>query len=260
MSANISGAGSEPEIVICADPAALAQEAARRFVAAAAAAIAARGRFTVALSGGSTPKALFRLLAAAPYKDQIDWSNIHLFWGDERTVPPSDEQSNYRMTHENLLSQVPLPEWQIHRIVAENPDHEAAADAYATTLRQIFALADGEFPRFDLIHLGLGTEGHTASLFPGGPALAERTRLVAAPWVEKLDSFRITLTPPTINAAREVQFLAAGAEKADIVRAILRDPKDPNELPAQIVAPDDGRLIWLLDQAAAAKLDRDTAD
>ena len=256
MSMNTAGAGATPEISISPDAAALAQEAARRFVAAAAAAIAARGHFTVALSGGSTPKALFRLLAAAPYKEQIDWSKLHLFWGDERTVPPGDEQSNYRMTRENLLSQVPIPEGQIHRIVAENPDHEAAADAYATTLRQIFALAGGEFPRFDLIHLGLGIEGHTASLFPGSPALAERERLVAAPWVEQLNSFRITLTPPTINAAREVQFLAAGAEKADIVRAILRDPKDPNELPAQIVAPEDGRLIWLLDAAAAGELDR----
>jgi 6-phosphogluconolactonase len=254
MSMTTSGVGATPEIAISRDAAALAEEAARRFAAAAEAAIAARGRFTIALSGGSTPKALFRLLAAAPYKEQIDWSNIHLFWGDERTVPPGDEQSNYRMTRENLLSQVPIPEGQIHRIVAENPDHEVAADAYATTLRQIFALVDGEFPRFDLIHLGLGTEGHTASLFPGSPALAERERLVAAPWVEKLDSFRITLTPPVLNAAREVQFLAAGAEKADIVRAILRDPKDPNELPAQIVAPEDGKLTWLLDEAAAAKL------
>ena len=254
MSTTTSGTGAIPEIALSRDAAALAEEAARRFVAAAGAAIGARGRFTVALSGGSTPKALFRLLAAAPYKEQIDWSKLHLFWGDERTVPPGDEQSNYRMTRENLLSQVPIPEGQIHRIVAENPDHEAAADAYATTLRQIFALADGEFPRFDLIHLGLGTEGHTASLFPGSPALAERERLVAAPWVEKLDSFRITLTPPTLNAAREVQFLAAGAEKADIVRSILRGPKNPNELPAQVVAPEDGRLIWLLDEAAAAKL------
>ena len=250
----MSAAGAGPEIVISRDAAALADEAARRFVAAARAAVAARGRFTVALSGGSTPRALFRLLAAAPYNEQVDWARVHVYWGDERTVPPGDEQSNYRMARENLLSRVPIPEAQVHRIVAENPDPEAAADAYATTLRQTFALADGEFPRFDLIHLGLGTEGHTASLFPGSPALAERSRSIAAPWVEKLGSFRITLTPPTINAAREVQFLAAGAEKAAIVRAILRDPKNPDELPAQIVAPAGGRLVWLLDEAAAGEL------
>ncbi len=245
-----------PEIVISRDAAALAEEAARRFVAAARAAIAARGRFTVALSGGSTPKALFRLLAASPWRDRIDWANVHLYWGDERTVPPSDEQSNYRMTRENLLDHVAIPAGQIHRIVAENPEPEATADAYATTLRQTFGLAAGEFPRFDLIHLGLGTEGHTASLFPGSPALAETTRLVAAPWVAKLDSFRITLTPPVINAAREVQFLAAGAEKAAIVRTILRGPRNPDEYPAQIVAPQAGKLVWLLDEAAAKELDR----
>lgn len=243
------------EIVIRRDAAALAEEAARRFVAAAGAAIAARGRFTVALSGGSTPKALFRLLAASPWIERVDWANVHLYWGDERTVPPSDEQSNYRMTRENLLDRVAIPAGQIHRIVAENPDPQAAANAYATTLRQTFGLADGEFPRFDLIHLGLGTEGHTASLFPGSPALAETSRLVAAPWVEKLDSFRVTLTPPTINAAREVQFLAAGAEKAAIVKAIIQSPKDPDALPAQIVAPEDGKLVWLLDEAAAGELD-----
>jgi 6-phosphogluconolactonase len=246
---------SGAQIVIKADPAALAEEAAGRFVAAAGAAIAARGRFTVALSGGSTPKALFGLLAGSPWVEQVEWANLHVYWGDERPVPPTDSQSNYKMAKDTLLDRVPIPAGQIHRIVAENPDPNAAANAYATTLRQTFGLAEGEFPRFDLIHLGLGTEGHTASLFPGSPALGETTRLAAAPWVEKLDTYRITLTPPVLNAAREVQFLAAGAEKAAIVKAIIQTPKNPDELPAQIVVPTDGALVWLLDEAAAGQLD-----
>lgn len=237
------------------DPATLATEAARRFVAAAREAGAARGRFMVALSGGSTPKALLHLLSAPPYRDQIDWAGVHIFWGDERCVPPNDEQSNYRMAREALLVQVPIPADQIHRIPGENPDHEAAATEYEATLRRAFGLAPGELPRFDLLHLGLGTEGHTASLFPGSPALHERERLVAAPYVEKLSANRITLTPPAINAAREVQFLVAGEEKAAIVREILHIPRNPDELPAQCVAPTAGRLVWLLDRAAAARLD-----
>ena len=245
-----------PEIHISPDPQALAEEAARRFAELARAAIDARGRFVVALSGGSTPKVLLGLLAQPPYRDALAWDRIHVVWGDERCVPPDDAQSNYRMAREALLTRVPIPAANIHRMPAENPDHEAAAAEYAATLTALFTLASGELPRFDLIHLGLGTEGHTASLFPGSPALAEATRLVAAPWVEKLDAHRITLTPPVLNAAREVQFLAAGAEKAAIINAILHAPHDPNELPAQIVAPLDGRLVWLLDQAAASDLPR----
>ncbi len=243
-----------PEIVVCANPAALAEEAARRFIAAAHDAIAARGRFMVALSGGSTPKALFQLLATAPARDQVDWANVHVYWGDERPVPPTDDQSNYRMAYEALLAQVPIPEAQIHRIVAENADPEAAAAAYATTLIDTFGLPAGQLPRFDLIHLGLGTEGHTASLFPDSPALGETTKLVAAPFVEKLNTVRVTLTPPVLNAAREVQFLVAGKEKAAIVREILHEPYAPQRLPAQIIAPTAGKLLWLLDQAAAGDL------
>lgn len=243
-----------PEIHISPDPQALAAEAARRFAALAEESITARGRFVVALSGGSTPKVLLGLLAQAPYRETLAWGRIHVAWGDERCVPPDDAQSNFRMAREALLAHVPIPEEHIHRIPAENPDHEAAAADYAATLRLVFALAGDELPRFDLIHLGLGTEGHTASLFPGSPALAERERFVAAPFVAKLDAYRITLTPPVLNAAREVQFLAAGAEKADIVRDILHAPHNPTELPAQIVAPTDGRLVWLLDRAAAQRL------
>jgi 6-phosphogluconolactonase len=245
---------SHADVHISPDPATLAAEAARRFVEAASAAIAARGRFVVALSGGSTPKALFQLLATAPYRDEIDWSRVHIAWGDERCVSPDDDQSNYKMAHDALLAHVPVPAAQIHRIPAENPDHEAAAAAYATTLRQLFDVAPGDWPRFDLVHLGLGPEGHTASLFPGSPALHDHDRLVSAPFVEKLNAYRITLTPPVLNAAREVQFLVAGSEKAAIVRKILHAPRNPDELPAQIVAPTDGQLVWLLDSAATAQL------
>ncbi|MGN6361793.1 MAG: 6-phosphogluconolactonase [Thermomicrobiales bacterium] len=245
---------SQAEIHVSPDAAALAVEAARRFVLAASAAIAARGRFVVALSGGSTPKALFQLLATAPYREEIDWSRVDIAWGDERCVPPDDDQSNYKMAHDTLLAQVPILAARIHRIPAENPDHEAAAATYALTLRQLFDLAPGVWPRFDLIHLGLGPEGHTASLFPGSPALHEQTRLVAAPFVEKLNAYRSTLTPPVLNAAREVQFLVAGSEKAAIVREILHAPHNPDELPAQIVAPAEGQLVWLLDSTAAAQL------
>lgn len=243
-----------PEIHVSPDPGALAEEAARRFVAAAGAAIAGRGRFTVALSGGSTPKALLRLLAGPPHRDRVDWGRVHVAWGDERCVPPDDEQSNYRMAREALLDHVPIPHEQIYRMPAEEPDHQAAADIYAATLRRLLNPDPDEWPRFDLIHLGLGPEGHTASLFPGSPALGERERLVAAPWVEGLAAHRLTLTPPVINAAREVAFLAAGAEKAAIVHTILRGPRDPAAYPAQIIAPAAGRLTWLLDQAAAAQL------
>jgi 6-phosphogluconolactonase len=242
-----------PEIHISPNPQALAEEAARRFAILAREAFAARGRFVVALSGGSTPKVLLRLLALPPYRETLDWGRIHVAWGDERRVPPDDAQSNYRMAREALLAHVPIPVGNVRRMPAENSDHEWAAADYEATLRTLFG---DESPRFDLIHLGLGTEGHTASLFPGSPALAERERWVAAPFVEKLDAHRITLTPPVLNAAREVQFLAAGKDKAAIVRDILHAPHNPTELPAQIVAPTAGRLVWLLDTAAAQELAR----
>ncbi|HEX5504007.1 MAG TPA: 6-phosphogluconolactonase [Thermomicrobiales bacterium] len=245
---------SAPDIQVSPDPTALAEEAARRFVVLAGDAIAARGRFTVALSGGSTPRALFRLLAAPPHRDAVDWARVQVGWGDERCVPPDDEQSNYRMARETLLAHVPIPEGQIHRIPAELPDHEVAADAYAATLREVFAPPPGAWPRFDLLYLGLGPEGHTASLFPDSPALDERARLVAAPYVEKLHAHRVTLTPPVINAARVVTFLVAGADKAAIVREVLRGPRDVHRLPAQVVAPADGALVWLLDTAAATEV------
>ena len=249
-------ATTRPEVHVSPDSAALAREAADRFVAAARAATAARGRFTVALSGGSTPKALYQLLAAPPYRDEVDWRKVYVTCGDERCVPPDDDESNYRLAREALLDHVPIPGDQVRRMPGELPDYDAAARAYESTLRRLFGLAPDsrEVPRFDLIYLGLGTDGHTASLFPGSPALHERERLVVAPYVEQLGAHRLTLTPPVLNAAREVTFLVAGREKAAIVREVLRSPRDVDRLPAQVVAPTDGRLTWLLDAAAAAEL------
>jgi 6-phosphogluconolactonase len=243
-----------PDVYVSPNPLALANEAAGRFVASALEAMSERGRFIVALSGGSTPKTTMQLLAELPYRDEIDWSRVHVAWGDERCVPPDDERSNFRLAREALLDKVPIPPAQIYRMPGERHDYNAATGAYEATLRNLFALGPVEQPRFDLIHLGLGTNGHTASLFPGSPALDERERLVAAPWVEEVGMRRLTLTPPVINAAREVVFLVAGEEKAAVVHEVLRGPRDPAQLPAQLIAPTEGRLTWLLDAAAAARL------
>lgn len=239
------------EVRIVNTAADLFQTAAREFAARAAEAVSARGRFCVALSGGSTPRSLYSLLAggSAP---SIPWDRIYFFWGDERHVPPADPDSNYRMANEALLSKVPIPTSNVFRIPAEENDAEAAAVAYEQTLRAFFRLDPGEFPRFDLILLGIGLEGHTASLFPGSTALEERTRLVVANWVEKLKADRITVTLPVLNHAACVMFLASGSDKAEILREVLENPAA--DLPAQKVQPGNGRLVWLLDRAAAGRL------
>jgi 6-phosphogluconolactonase len=236
------------------DAAALARAAADLFVASATRARAARQQFSVALSGGSTPRSLYTLLAAPPYRDQVDWSSTLVFWGDERCVPPDHPDSNYRMATETLLSHVPIPPSHIFRMQAELPDPAAAAARYEETLRSAFALAPGAWPRFDLILLGLGPDGHTASLFPHTTALAVADRLVVANPVEKLNTTRLTLTAPVINNAAAVVFLVAGADKADPLAAVLEGPSRRNDLPAQLVAPAHGELIWLVDRAAAAQL------
>jgi 6-phosphogluconolactonase len=179
---------------------------------------------------------------------------VHFFWGDERHVPPDDPQSNYRMTREAMLSKLPIPAENVHRILAEKSDAAEAAADYEQTLRDDFHLSPGELPRFDLVLLGLGPEGHTASLFPGNSVPKDASRLVAAPWVEKLNSFRITLTPAVINHASCVAFLVGGADKAEIVAEIIRGPYRPDELPAQCVRPELTSVVWLLDRAAASKL------
>ena len=231
--------------------------AAEEFVRAARTAIGAQGRFAVALSGGSTPKALYSLLATN-YADFV-WNRVFLFFGDERHVPPTDADSNYRMVNESLLTKIQIPTENVFRVPAENPDAAAAASEYEAQLRRFFELRSGdrpgEFPRFDLILLGLGPDGHTASLFPDSPALDEQSRLVVANWVAKFNAHRITFTFPVLNRAAEIIFLASGADKADMVRQVLEGKNTP-PLPSQRVQPSDGKLLWMLDEAAAAKLTR----
>jgi 6-phosphogluconolactonase len=236
------------------DPNALANAAARVFVETAAASVKARGSFFVALSGGSTPRTLYTLLARPPYHDQVNWSRAHIFWGDERCVSPTDAESNYRMARESLLFHVPVSSHQVYRMPGEAADPNAGAALYEMALRRAFALAPGQMPRFDLILLGMGPDGHTASLFPHTAALGVTNRLVVANQVDKLNTTRLTLTYPVLNAAALVIFLVAGADKADALAAVLQGPRQPEELPAQGIALANGLVLWLADQAAAAKL------
>ncbi|MFN7926717.1 MAG: 6-phosphogluconolactonase [Blastocatellia bacterium] len=240
---------STDQTQIVADAAVLAATAADYFVQAAQANIAEHGRLTVALSGGSTPKAMFALLATSPYREAVAWERVFIFWGDERAVPPDHADSNYRMTREALLAHVPLPAQNIFRIHGEAEPAQAAA-AYAAQLRQFFQTA--ALPRFDLVFLGMGTDGHTASLFPGTSALhAGSDEIVVANYVEKLQSHRITLTSAAINQAHIIVFLVSGADKAVPLRAVREGAYQPELYPSQLIQPVDGNLLWLLDRAAA---------
>jgi 6-phosphogluconolactonase len=231
----------------------LFQAAAEEVIRAATNAIAERGRFTIALAGGSTPRNLYTLIAANA-SSSLPWEQMFFFFGDERHVPPDDAESNYRMAQETLLSKVPAPAANVFRIPSENPDAAAAADAYEQTLRKFFALAPGEFPRFDLILLGMGPDGHTASLFPETAALQEKSRLVVANWVEKLKTSRITLTLPVLNAARCVVFLVSGMDKAAVLHEVLEGNAPGEKYPSKLVQPGEGKLIWFVDRAAASEL------
>ena len=220
------------------NPSELARGAAEHFVT-----LAQQDRFTVALSGGSTPKILYQLLADPdePFRARVPWSKTHFYWSDERHVPPDHPDSNYRMAHEAMLSHVPVPESNVHRVSGENPSAQEAADEYEQIL----------VPRLDQILLGLGTDGHTASIFPGSDLLHETKRLVAAPWVKKLNTYRITMTLPLLNNGASIVFLVSGREKAEIVKEVLEGPK---KYPAQFVQPTDGELIWMLDKDAARQI------
>lgn len=240
---------SPPEIRVLKSSQELFEAAAAEFAAQASEAVRAGGRFTVALSGGSTPKSLYTLLATKP---DIPWDKICFFWGDERHVPPDHADSNYRMANEALLSRVPARPENIFRIRGEEKDADDAARQYEQTLQQFFHLSPGEFPRFDLILLGLGPDGHTASLFPETSALKERHRLVVANWVDKFKTHRITLTFPVLNEAKCVIFLASGPDKAPILHQVLENSSA--NLPSQQVRPVNGRLLWLVDSAAASAL------
>jgi 6-phosphogluconolactonase len=246
---------TKPAMQIVTDADALYQATASEFVRQAGEAVEAKGTCTVALSGGSTPQGLYELLANDPtWRGQVPWDNMHVFWGDERHVPPDHPDSNYRMAHEALLSKVPIPPAHVHRIQNEHPDAQQVADDYEQTLQAFFHLAAGQLPRFDLIFLGLGPEGHTASLFPGTKALHETKRLVVSTWVGKFFTDRITLTPPVLNNAAGVIFLVSGEDKALALKAVLEGPDEPEQLPAQLIRPTHGRLLWLVDRAAASLL------
>ena len=237
------------------DAAALAQRAAQYFVEMAGEAVEAFGRARIAISGGSTPQAAFELLAdpSQPWRSRMPWPEMDLYWVDERAVPPDAANSNYRMTREALLDRVPLRAEQIHRIEGEL-EPEVAAARYESELRDNFRLEGAEMPRFDLVALGLGGDGHTASLFPHTEAIHEIHRLVAANHVPQRDAERITLTWPVINHARSVFFLVAGADKAAILKEVLTGPRDPERLPSQLIWPSSGILTVLLDKAAATLL------
>jgi len=241
------------EVRILTTPQELFAAAADEVLRSATEAVTQRGRYTIALSGGSTPRSLYTLLATNA-RNAMPWDRTFFFWGDERHVSPADPESNYRMVEESMLSKAPVPAGNVFRVAAENPDATAAADAYEKTLKSFFALEAGQLPRFDLILLGLGPDGHTASLFPGTAALREESRLVVANWVEKFKTSRITFTLPVLNAARCVAFLVSGTDKAPALHAVLETDAPGEQYPSKLVHPTDGELIWMVDRAAASEL------
>jgi 6-phosphogluconolactonase len=240
-----------PNVEVLADPLALANRAAQVI---SAHAISAKSPFTIALSGGSTPKRLYELLSDpdAEYSKHLRWDRIHFFWSDERTVGPDHPESNYRMARDAMLSRVGVPEGNVHRISGEMAIAADSAVAYESDLRRFFRSENDEIPRLDLVLLGMGADGHTASIFPGSEVLHENRKLVAAPWVEKLHTYRITMTLPLLNNAAAVLFLVSGEDKASILSEVLAG--EPGRFPAQFICPTNGSLTWLLDETAARQL------
>jgi 6-phosphogluconolactonase len=237
-------------IRICDDLEALSHATAELFTAEARQAVKDRGRFSVALSGGDTPRRTYELLAQEPFRDLVPWQNTHIFWGDERCVPANDMRSNATMARHALLDNVPVPQHQVHPMVCASSPQEAAVK-YEAFLRDFFATGP---PRFDLVMLGLGENGHTASLFPGSPALEEQQRLVAEVYVAEEGLHRLSLTAPAINQAALVVFLVSGYAKAPILRKVLEDTQDSGGIPARMIKPVDGGLLWLVDRDAASLL------
>lgn len=245
------------EVRILADGAAIAKRAAREFVGVAADAVRDKASFSVALAGGSTPKTLYRLLVDDPaLRAQVPWDKMQVFFGDERHAGPDHPDSNFRMATEAMIAKSPLKPGQVTRIKGEYTDAENAAHEYEQAIRSHFKLPDGKFPRFDLVLLGMGSEGHTASLFPGTKALHEKERIAVSNWVGKLLSDRITLTAPAINNAAHVIFMVTGADKAPALTAVLERVYEPDQLPAQLIRPANGTLLWLVDTAAGGLLTR----
>lgn len=244
-----------PEIRIVPDVNALYGAAAAEFLQSAQEAAKVKGAFNVVLSGGSTPRALYSRLANDPgLRAQIPWEQINFFWGDERHVPPDHPHSNFCMVNEAMLSRVALKPAQFWRIKGELAEAEDAASDYERRLRDFFRLADGQLPRFDLVLLGMGPDGHTASLFPGTKALHETQRLVVANWIGKFYAQRITLTAPVLNNAARILFLVHGEDKAPALKAVLEGPFEPEQLPAQLIRPSSGRATWLVDASASRML------
>ncbi len=230
-----------------------AERAASLLTATLAAAIRERGWASIALAGGRTPRLLYELLAHPPYRDAVAWEHVEWFWGDERMVPPEHEESNYRLAAETLLATLPVPPDHIHRVLTELEPEEAAA-AYEATIRAVFEMSEDEVPHFDLILLGMGQDGHIASLFPHTPALEEMRRLVVANPVPQLSATRITMTPVLLQAARSIMVLVTGSEKAQTIRRALEDTLAPMEIPAHLLARVQGDVLWILDRAAASQL------
>jgi len=249
---------ARPDVEVLPNAAALADAAAEQIAGAAARAIDASGRFVIALSGGSTPRRTYERLAQEPYLSRIQWNSVHVIWGDERCVPPGDPDSNYRMAHDALLEHVPVPAANIYRIHGEDDPVEAAA-SYEKMLRALLRTANGAPSStagrcIDLAILGLGDNGHTASLFPESAAAREAERWVMAESVDASPSWRITLTAPVLNAATELLFIVSGNQKANVLSRVLDGPRIPQQLPAQLIVPTHGRSHWLVDSAAATEL------
>jgi 6-phosphogluconolactonase len=243
------------------DGEAIAQEAAREFVAIARDAIAVRGRFTVALAGGSTPKRMYELLAEPPLRNQVDWPRIDFFFGDERCVAQDHPESNYGLAWKTLLSKLELAQDRIHRVPADRADRETASREYQAEIATVFGVdPNGEPPALDLVFLGMGPDGHTASLFPHTPVLGETRRWVAPTHVAKMPTKdRLTMTTAILNRARDVRFAAGGADKAAALKQVLEGARNPEEFPSQLIQPSPGRLVWLVDRAAAQQLTRTEA-
>lgn len=242
------------EIKVFPDLEQMSHQAANRFVRIANQRVAENRLFTVALSGGSTPRRLYEILGSPPTAQRIPWANTQLFQVDERCVPPDHVDSNYRMIHEALVSHGAVPESNFHRMAAELADHEEAARQYAEEIRRVLRPKFTEWPRLDLVLLGMGPDGHTASLFPGSDALDVQVLWVAPNYVEKFKTYRLTLTLPILNAAASIIFLVAGADKAETVRQVLDAAGEPDRFPAQRIRPTNGQVGWYLDEAAAALL------
>src|SRR3984893_8484829 len=243
------------EVHILKDNAAIARRAAEEFVKVAQSAVQQHGSFSVALSGGSTPKLLYALLATDPeLRGKVRWVNMQIFFGEQRHVAPDDPQSNFKMSAKSMFNKAPLKPKQIHRMKGEYPDAEKAAQEYEQGLRTQLHLKDKELPRFDLVLAGMGDEGHTLSLFPGTKALHPEGRAVVRNWVGKLAADRITATAPAVNNAGMILFMVAGKDKAPALKAVLEGPYEPEQLPAQLLQPTNGKLLWLVDEAAGSML------